>query len=387
MARYFIVCIISLLILGCSSLVDDDESETTLDNSTLESCGTKYDYFSESPIEGDILYISPLGNLNPRGGHTFPSQHLYIHFAEYIENTAPEKRKIYSPGNIQLIRVEQMTYQNSGTSDYSLNFGVCKEVTAYFKHIKGLTDDVLSKVGTFSNCNEYESGGETITRCDKEVAIDLSAGQEIGHVGEAGDEYVSFDFGIYDTRDGKLNFVNQSFYPETYYYLRCPLDYYTPTKKAQLESELGGYDGINYDLITRTIAPVCGEVNQDKENTAKGNWLKQGTTSYTNEDSHLALVYDNEVPTQGVVSIGAQSGVNGSEHVLFNFIPTSNGVIKRQFEDVTSDNTVYCYKSEELSITYHIKIKMTDSSTILVEKGDGVCPDSPTISSPITFVR
>ena len=93
-----------------------------------------------------------------------------------------------------------MTYQNSGTSDYSLNFGVCKEVTAYFKHIKGLTDNVLSKVGTFSNCNEYESGGETITRCDKEVAIDLSAGQEIGHVGEAGDEYVSFDFGIYDIR-------------------------------------------------------------------------------------------------------------------------------------------------------------------------------------------
>ena len=390
MARYFFICLISLLIYGCSSSETDDGTETTLVNSNLESCGAKYDYFSVSPIEeGDILYISPLGNLNPRGGHSFPSQHLYIHFAEYIEHTVPTKREIYSPGDIQLIRVEEMTYLNSGTTDYSLNFGVCEEVTAYFKHIKGLTDEILGEVGTFSNCNEYESGGESIRRCDKEVSIDLTAGQEIGHVGAATDEYVSFDFGIYDTRDGKLNFVNQSFYPETYYYLRCPLDYYTDSKKADLESKLGGYDGIFHgnEIVVRTIAPVCGEVNQDEENTAKGNWIKLGISTYENEDSHLALVYDNEVPTQGVVSIGAQSGVNNSDHVLFNFIPTSSGVKKRQFEDVTANNTVYCYQSEEDSDSYHINIKMTNNTTLEVEMGNGDCSNTPVITDPTVFVR
>ena len=79
-----------------------------------------------------------------------------------------------------------MSYLTSGKKDYSLNFGVCKEATAYFKHIKGLTDELLNSVGSFSNCNEYESG-ESIRRCDKEVSI-LIAGDELGHVGEASED-------------------------------------------------------------------------------------------------------------------------------------------------------------------------------------------------------
>ena len=383
--KSFFICISFLFLMACSSTQSTD-SDSTLENSSMASCGTTYDFFTHTPVEGALFYISPLGNLNPRGGHSFPSQHLYVHFDEHKSGVIPTKRKIYSPGNIKLIRVEEMSYLTSGKKDYSLNFGVCKETTAYFKHIKGLTDSVLTAVGSFSNCNEYESGGESIRRCDKEVSIDLSAGDELGHVGEASEEDVSFDFGIYDTRNGKLNFVNQTFYPETYYYLRCPLDYYSSAKKTELTAKLGGYDGIFNNLTTRTIAPVCGEVNQDKANTAQGNWIKQGVTSYNNEDEHLSFVHDNEVPTQGVVSIGAKSGVH-NEYVLFNFIPTTNGQTKRQFADVTADNTVYCYEPESESISYHIKIKMTDNSTIQVEKGAGACPLSPTISSPITFVR
>ena len=266
-----------LAITSCAGITDSassstsnnsDSTETSSNSDTTgtssQSCGTETVFFTHAPTE-PISSIIPLGNINASGGHSFPSPHLYIHFEPHQEDgsPAPSQVNIIAPGDLTITHIDQMNYLTSNKTDFSLDFKVCSKVTGYFKHMKGLSEELITAMGSFTSdqCTSYSTGGEDMQRCNKSVTISVSAGTILGHAGGPNETQYNFDWGLRDTRIERLDFINQSAFYDDWYYIVCALDYYDDPLKTELKSKLGYDDGSG--LEARTIEPICGENAQD----------------------------------------------------------------------------------------------------------------------------
>ncbi len=170
--------------------------------------------------------------------------------------------------------------------------------------------------------------------------------------------------GLYDARMAALPYANPARFSTSAdgfdsLHVACPVDYFSSGVKTSLEAKLGSFTTV------RTVAPVCGEVEQDVAGAAQGNWFYPGAPTYP-EDPHLALIHDNFDPTLGVFSVGTQvAGIAGS---AMHFTPQHAGHVNREFSEVTADATIYCYDTlTNAPANTIVLVDMPTSTTLRIE--------------------
>ena len=424
---WFLSIISFVLLLSCGATssnsddlaIDDTTDITETDDSNIvpssDACPAVL--FDSLPVD-TLVSIVPLGNSNPRGGHTFPTPHNYIYFDEQ-GNTDLAVHHVKAPGDITLTSIETMTYthKTSGveSADYSINFKsqLCSFVTGYYKHVKGLESSLEDLLETISkSCNAYDAGDQNVERCNYSLSHEVSSGESIGTVGGVDQEQANFDFGVADKRI-RLDFLDQNYYWSDFYYMSCAWDYYSADFKATHDiSAKFGIKEQGLEFVSRQGDPVCGVFMQDVPGTAKGNWLLPTQTSFEKEDYHIALIESNYDAGKSMFSIGSDSALMANNKAYRSeFSPNTDetSVIGQDFDKVVSGN-VYCYSSfdeQPYKISsdsenssdgneQHIRILLylEDDTTLKIYVDDiqTSCDSIPTIEqfkglSPVSFVR
>lgn len=302
--------------------------------------------------------LVPLGNLNPPG-HTFPTRHMYIYFS------APGAVHVYAPGDLRIYQLSRFKNITSGFTDYRIEFGNPFGTVLFLSHLSSIQPGLLEKAGGFegSTCETYTTGGATMEYCRKQVSINVRAGDLIA-TANAGSAISNIDMGIT---------VNEV--------AACPLDYFTASVRADMETKAGTASG----SYKRTEPPVCGEYNLDIPGTLQGNWYKQGAPREP-EDQHIAFVKDNFQPHKLRISIG--SGVPGLASGVYGVgIPdvsdagNTTGLIDRAFAGITADGQTYCYVARDAAggaiMNTSFIVKLDDSNTLSFEKRNCDCSCTP----------
>lgn len=327
--------------------------------------------FTVAPLTASAYTgIVPLGNLNPTG-HVFPTNHLYLYLQTNAGN-APQSTPLYAPGDIRITSISASTYTAATPpyTDYQIYFSPCRDVQTYFLHVSSLSDTLTAQLGDATSCTDYTTGGTAVHFCTYSLALDVTAGVQIGTAGGNATQN-ALDFGGSDARIDALGFAGTR-YPTSsdgfdQYHVICPLDYFTTELQAALKSRLGSYDGAS----TRTVEPICGEVEQNEPGTAQGIWFVNGTTTFAQEDPHLALVHDNIDPTRGAFSVG--TSIPSLSSGSYFFTPAHSGTTNRDFDEVTNDGIVYCYDDfqnyagEPTNSQFVILIQLTTTSALQIE--------------------
>lgn len=332
--------------------------------------------FTVSPVRlEDIYSILPLGNVNPTGGHVFPTQHIYFHVDAGGTSTS-KKTSVYSPGDVSITRISSSEDLTKGRSDWSIEFKPCSEVNAYFHHMSSVSEKIKQQFSSPDRCESYTTGGSAFRLCNKEVDIRLETGEIIGTVGGPEALSTALDLGVYDERTPPLAYANPSRYRYRPELLRiaCPLDYFDDATKDKLKSLLG------YGGQKRTIEPVCGEAMQDIAGTAQGNWFAKGTIELEHEDPHLALIHDNVDPKKALFSVGTSA--KELKPGTYYFTPKSTGTTNRDFSEI-KDSKTYCFETEGRfggRTSGIILLQLTSPTTLRIEKQDGSCSGSLSFS-------
>jgi len=344
-----------------SSGVDNGSS------SSLPSCESNYSFFTTSPLnESDYTSITPLGNLNP-SGHVFPTDHIYFYLTNYLSSY-----NLYSPGDATVIQISASEHVTDGFTDYTFTFQPCNEFKAQFGHVSALADKLSQALSApYQWDSTYSTGGKTYRNYGKNVSLTITAGEQIGTVGGNAGQ-MALDMNAYDSRI-TLNFANLSRWSQRSdtTHTVCPINYYSSDLKTTLTNRFGDYDG----NPKRTVDPICGTIEQDVAGTTQGNWFVAGTTTFSSEDPHLALVHDNIDPAQAVFSVGTSMSASGLSSGTYQFSPQSSGLVNRDFDDITSDGNAYCFEPNYLS--GKIIMQLTNSVTLKIEKQADSCGSGP----------
>lgn len=305
----------------------------------------------------DIDHITPLGNLSPPGHHTFPTGHTYWNVAE------PGARRVdvVAPADVIMTRIDRLEFSHTPDPyDYTIRFALCNQVEVTLFHVSGL-DGALADVATGpGQCHTESTLGGDVTNCTFSVNRAVPEGELIGYAGDRA--YVGgIDVGIWDER--VLNEFARPSRAEGLRHTACPLDYYAPAVRAQLESRLG--DG----LTVRTTPPVCGRFAFDVPGTAQGNWYMVGSGTQAH-DHGLALVRDNVVPEAMAISMG----LLGSpwDGFVLHFTEAAEGNVRRAFDQVTADGATYCYDELQTSRYFSPEGARSDVIVLLQLGSDGL---------------
>lgn len=362
--------VVAFLIL-CLGLMTACSGNSGNSLNNLPSCGSSNSLLSVSPMAAnEYIALSPLGNLNPTG-HVFPSDHAGIYGNR--ENGVAVYVPVKAPADMTITMVtssERIGGVGAAFTDYRLTFSPCSDVQFYFGHMTDLSDTILAAIGTFSDddCSDYTTGGTTYRTCSKSFTdLNVFAGDVLGHFGGIEGNY-GMDFGAYDARIDPLAYANPDRIEAASNHFDqlhsvCVFDYFDDANKAVMETKFGNING-----APRTIAPVCGEVEQDEPGTAQGKWYNDAVPNGP-EDPHLALVHDNVDPTIPVFSNGTT--FIGISSTVQQFTPLSTGRVNRDFGDVTADGAAYCYESVGGASDTIIILQLTDASTLKIEAQNG----------------
>jgi hypothetical protein len=326
-----------------------------------------------------------LGNLNPPG-HVFPTDHLY--FALVLDPTEANRQTqvvpLFAPAHGRIIEIASSEHlsETPPYTDYSLRFLPCRQFVITFGHVGTLSEKLLESVSSIDagRCQTYMAGGKDFRQCQNEVAIELQAGEQIGTTGGRPGQF-ALDFGAIDARVQPMVYANPSRHTSNpdgldTLHVVCPIDYFAPKTRSELESRFGGWDS-----SPRTVAPVCGQVMQDVTGTAQGIWYVAGTTQQYPEDPHLALVHDNANPAIAVFSVG--TSIPGLESRAYPFMPAASGKVNRDFSAISADGEIYCFDSvgtPESGIPSGtiILLQLTSGTTLRIEKqAKNRCGDGP----------
>lgn len=355
---------------GSGSSTNNDSSSnqssnsTSSSNSNLPSCGSNYSFFTASPLnQTDFKGLVPLGNLNPTG-HTFPTDHIYFYL-----NDPLTRYNLYSPSDVTVTQIAGSEHVSDGFTDYSFTMQPCQEFKAQYGHVSSLSDKLSqSLTSPYDWENTYSTGGKTYRMFSKNVSLAVTAGEQLGTAGGNTGQN-ALDMNAYDSRV-TLNFANYSrFSQRDTIHTVCPISYYSGDLKNTLMSRFGDYDGDP----KRSQEPVCGTIEQDVSETAQGMWFKKGTTTWQNEDEHLALVHDNIYPDKAKFSVGTSTNITSG---AYEFTPQSSGLINRDFRDIRSDSNIYCFEPLYWEKN-KIILQLPTSTTLKVEKQSDSCGPGP----------
>jgi len=293
--------------------------------------------FTHYPVNMTRLTnLVPLGNLNPPG-HTYPTDHMYFFTDTMIY---PDGFEVYAPGNMTISYIRKVTYdppQGVISTDYTIDFDVCRHVSGSLGHVNNLSTYLLELVGEFGEeygdeVWSYEIAGRTYTSYRKRVNTNVLAGDLLGRAAMGG----GYDFWLKDDRV-ELYWVNKDI-SEYFQHTVCPIAYFTDELKITLKAKIGGW-------IPVDPPGYCGKIDFDVPNTAQGIWYKEDWSGEKAEEFGLALVYSNFNVSKGAFSIG-DAGNSTWDKNVYHFTPTDSGFLNRNFSQVTNDGNVYYYYCE-----------------------------------------
>ncbi len=355
---------------GIWKLGEPEEQKAESKGSWLPSCGFNKEFFSASPIgPADITGIRPLGNLAP-SGHTYPTRHAYFFIRKGGGGYegAPVEVQVVSPGDLYIteIAASDHTSENPPYTDYSISFSPCKDFKGYFGHMTSISQKLKDSLApSYDSKEEYTTGGKQHRNYRKQVNISVKAGEKIGTAGGRVGQN-ALDFGTIDYRTFPLAYANPSRWYKEILHAVCPIDYFVPDVRKDLENKLGDGAGTR-----RSIQPICGEVEQDEPGTAQGVWFPKGTKETYPEDRGLSLVHDNIDPSKAAFSVGTSSNIPSG---LYYFRPENAGTINRDFRDVKADGKIYCFEPRDRfndsPLSFVIILQMTSNTTLRVERKD-----------------
>jgi hypothetical protein len=324
--------------------------------------------YSVSPIDLTTpFYLDPLGHMSGVGGHLFPTDHIYFYVPKSTGSTP--SYNVYAPGDMAIVGVASSRYLHATPvfTDYTLRFSPCSGLTGFYYHMNTLSADLQAKIGAINqSCFNYPDG--SITYCYKSVVVYVKAGDVLGTLdGKVGNTFSTLDFGAYDRNQPALAYISPARQFSDEPFTRCPVEPFTEPLKSMLTARFGKYDG----SVLRTAPPVCGEIMYDVAGTAQGLWYVPGTPQATVQDisPHLALVPDNVLPSTGVFSVGNSMTASSLPGTQYYFQTVSGaGHVNRDFDEVTSDGSVYCYDTFQNLNNSIILLQLPSATTLTIER-------------------
>jgi hypothetical protein len=227
---------------------------------TPEQPAPRIPVFSVSPIDpSEISGIVPLGNLNPLGGHVFPTDHIYLDYGgkPRLAVRAPAEGTVYA-----------IRDQLQGGAKIEIR--VDAHLSYYLAHV--LPDPAIR------------------------VGSPLKAGQVIGRV--SGESLL--DLGACDSRVRLRGFVNPVRYPESTLHTVSPLSLFAEPLKSQLLAK-----------VRRGSRDKEGKIDYDQPGKLVGNWFHESQPVPQSSAGRpeiwarqLAFVYDAREPQAIRVSVG-----------------------------------------------------------------------------------
>jgi hypothetical protein len=207
----------------------------------------------------EIVAIIPLGNLNPRSGHVFPTDHVYF---DYGGKTG---LVVFAPGPGKIFAISD---QLSGGA--KLEVAVNENLSYYLAHV--------------------------LPRADIKVGAQLAAGQALGWVSATS----LLDLGACDSRVKLPGFINPARYPSPTLQTVSPLALFVEPLRGRL-----------YAMVNREGPDKDGKIDFDRPGRLVGNWFHESLA--VAESGHgrpgtwarqLAFVPDVRQPSAVRVSIG-----------------------------------------------------------------------------------
>lgn len=365
-----------------------------------------------------ISALTPLGNINPPG-HTAPVDHIY--FATNETSRIP----LHAPANAVITSIIAETVKNSQgkyvPSGYVVQYTVCDglvlDFASYTDVIQPIKDELAKQTPEcFSDISKVEHLDQS-GQCSYHLSFPVTSGQEIGWVQRvsSSDGFSELPFEIWaaNYNQSPPSQTNWSYYnDDRYAHIICPFDLYGDDLKTQFEKKFGRWESGDYKdpftgtitpnpsggfFIPRTIAPLCGQVDQDLTDTIQGMWFngppkasqKDGNIDSTGQG--LAIVHDNLNPQLGVISIGGE--LTGAIEGAFLFVPSHSGRINREPSEVTADGQTYCYDQRSKSggdqsmFNTKILIQLVDAHHLIASNQTGDCTGQEKITKQYVFER
>ena len=316
--------------------------------------------FDVTPLDSSSYdYIEPLGNLNPKSGHTFPTDHGAFWFKNPYTDTpiydviAPADGIITSIYYRQEQWPEGSGHEGEYYNDYKVMIAHTNNFYSYLDHVWELDASILSQTG------ELELG-------DNPVHIAVHKGDVIGRTGGRKGAQRGLDWGIID-----LSKNLQYIYPERYNrYAHSAhfLEYCSQNLRQSLLSKIGVPDR----NVKRTTQPLWGKADFDELGKLVGNWFLQSID--TNDplaewDKHLSFVYDVWDPQPIRIAVGGSLEIPATVYQVYGNSPDPADVSLKDGKVIYHIQGTEEYG--ETSIKATLLVEMIDNETIKVEGFNG----------------
>jgi hypothetical protein len=256
------LCGLALLVAACGG--SSNTSPTTPTTDPLAGYPAGALSLTASPInQSAILWITPLGNLNPPG-HTLPTDHIYFYFANPNVGDSPvgKRATFFAPGNGIVTDV----LGGTGGADTKI---FIRQTTTFQYYVDHLIPTVPI------------ARGMTIT-----------AGQVLGTTGSS----YAIDLGVINDAVALPGFVNPARYNRDTLHADAPLKYYAEPLRSQL-----------YARVDRLGPDLDGKIDHDIAGRLVGNWFA------SDSGSELVFAYDTYNPDRVLIAI-----MNGSPGSVFS---------------------------------------------------------------------
>ena len=355
------------------------------------------------PIANSVAYqMIPLGNVNATGGHTYPTDHMYVDF----DNKGTYD--VISPGTVYVTKVRRfnMTVNNSDVANDSVYMMPCKQLVVYFNHvypsskieqeIPNTNDPKTNDCAASKTQNAHNNSTTSVVNSDcSQLATKLvkfNPGEVIA-TAKAGSNQAGFDFGTLDARVPDLKLINPATEGDTHTsnglsYLKsvCPISYMPAGVQQTVFS--GSF------FAARPANDKCGDIAQDKLGTIQGNWYEGEHPSYTASwQKELAVLHFNYDPSVVEISVGGTLGTGG----MFAFTPSTNGTTNPE-PSMTKAGPLYCFVSnipeqsvelenDPYSVGHQLLMQLMDGKTMKVEYQTGSCSGHDSFNQPFMYYR
>ncbi len=318
-------------------------------------------FFDTLPIAlEDFLAFRPLGFMSAPI-HMYPAKHSSFSMTPLGKTPVP--KPVYAPGAGYVYEISQ-SLLSTGASGYQVTIHPCNELRLYIGHLASISDKLLTEFNKAPGaCHSYFEGTTTFTTCKRDkLKIPVTSGELIA----TGPNAAGVDFGLLDFRLPPARFINLEHYDTYYPFNVSPLDYFTPTVRAAIESKTGHVFG---DRM-RTAAPIGGTHMQDIPGRAQGNWFLPDKNHKNTSDVSIfiGLSYDYVDPNEPVMTLG--TSVKGAKMGLYSYTPAATGLINRNFKDIEPDGKVYCFENFKKGYTTGGLPLTSPSAVVLMKMSD-----------------
>ncbi len=346
--------------------------------------------FTVSPMEAsNFSAVGPMGSVNPRMGHAFPTDHGYFRFRE---NIYPPSYNVYVPANGTITKISYVVSEwpvNSGQTgtykDWQIDIEHTPDIKSRFGHMSSVEASILAQAGSL------------MPDIQNTVSIPVSAGDVLGLCGGRPEVVYNLDWYIID-QSVNLDFIH----PERYgRMLRAAhfLDYCSESLQAQYTPLFFNPNGV--PVVTRETEPLGGKIDHDQLGKLSGNWFHNSITTVeaaiAEYNKQLAFIYDEFDPTKIIITFGGPEGEIGGSTVStpLGLYVTTYQVVGNSPDpttvNISSGEVTYQIKGleilDETTIETTLLVEITGNETVSVEGFDGHV-DNPSFTSNVqTYIR